>query len=121
MLAHAWRSEGTARQVRLGGGQYLTDADQTDQEAFVWRHGRDEVKLIRDGDGWTVILTSTSRLLGPRMTVYQQKHSRMTLAAWDVMARVIRASRDEEEGVRVGRSAARWMRRQGFHEEPLSD
>ncbi len=99
----------------------MTDADQGEPEAFVWRHGRDEVKLMREGDSWTVMLTSTSRLLGPRMVVYQAKHSRMTLAAWDVMARVIRASRDEEEGVRVGRSAARWMRRQGFREEPLND
>ena len=34
----------------------------------------------------------------------------MQHAAWDVMARVIRACRDEEEGLRVGRSAAQWLR-----------
>jgi hypothetical protein len=78
--------------------------------AFVWRHGRAEVTLAREGESWHVVYTSVGRLLGPRHVVYAASHKQATHAAWDVMARVIRASRDEEEGLRAGRSAAQWMR-----------
>ena len=91
----------------------MTDPDRVEPEAFVWRQGRNEVKLTRDGDGWCVCLTATSRLRGPRQVLYHARHTQATHAAWDVMARVIRACRDEEEGIRVGRSAARWRRLHG--------
>jgi hypothetical protein len=78
--------------------------------AFVWRHGRSEVTLAREGDTWHVVYTAIGRLLGPRHVVYSASHKQATHAAWDVMARVIRASRDEDEGLRAGRSAAAWMR-----------
>jgi hypothetical protein len=42
--------------------------------------------------------------------LYQGRHRDPTYAAWDVMARVVLASRDEEEGLRAGRSAAQWLR-----------
>ncbi len=79
-------------------------------ETFSWRLGRAEVTLGRVGDAWIVVYTRSGRLLGPRLTIYEAKHSQANLAAWDVMARVIRASRDEDEGLRVARSAAQWMR-----------
>jgi hypothetical protein len=82
-------------------------------EFFVWTHEKDEVRLSPDGDAWTVCHTASTRLSGPSQVFYEATHRRATLAAWDVMARVIRATRDEDEGVRVGRSAARWMREQG--------
>jgi hypothetical protein len=54
-------------------------------------------------------------LLGPRQVLYQGRHRDATYAAWDVMARVVLASRDEDEGLRAGQSAAQWIkaRRQG--------
>lgn len=79
-------------------------------ESFVWRHGKLEVTLVREGESWQVVSTSAGRLLGPRYVVYSANHRQATHAAWDVMARVIRASRDEEEGLLAGRSAAQWMR-----------
>lgn len=79
-------------------------------DAFVWRHGRAEVTLSRAGDSWTVKYSSTTRLLGPRQVLYQHRHRDPTYAAWDVMARVVIASRDEDEGLRAGRSAARWIK-----------
>ena len=82
-------------------------------ETFSWRHGRAEVTLGRSGNAWTVAYTSSGRLLGPRLTIYEARHTQATLAAWDVMARVIRASRDEDEGLRVARFAAQWMRAAG--------
>lgn len=82
----------------------------TSGEAFVWRVGRGEVTLTKVGDGWSVSYTSVGRLLGPRQVLYEGRHRDPTYAAWDVMARVVLASRDEEEGVRAGRSAAQWLR-----------
>ena len=78
-------------------------------DQFVWRQGRSEVTLERAGDAWRVVYSSAGRLLGPRQELYRGSHRVMRLAAWDVMARVIRASRDEDEGLRVGRSAAQWL------------
>ena len=78
-------------------------------DQFVWRQGRAEVTLEREGDAWSVVYSSTGRLLGPRQVLYRGSHRVMQHAAWDVMARVIRACRDEAEGLRVGRSAAQWL------------
>ena len=81
-------------------------------DAFVWRCGRAEITLSHADESWTVVYTSTGRLLGPRQIVYQGKHRDATYAAWDVMARVVLASRDEDEGLRAGRSAAQWIKAQ---------
>lgn len=86
-------------------------------ETFSWRLGRAEVTLGRAGDAWIVVYTRSGRLLGPRLTIYEAKHAQANLAAWDVMARVIRASRDEDEGLRVARFAVHWMRATGLSDE----
>lgn len=65
---------------------------------------------MRAGDCWTVVYSSVGRLLGPRQVLYEASHRDPIYAAWDVMARVIRACRDEEEGLRAGRSAAQWLK-----------
>ncbi|MFL5760834.1 MAG: hypothetical protein ACJ789_14005 [Thermomicrobiales bacterium] len=82
-------------------------------DTFVWRQGSSEVVLSRESDGWSVIFASTGKLAGPRHVIYEAKHKEAKYAAWDVMARVVRASSDEEQGLRVARSAARWMRDTG--------
>ena len=87
------------------GGTVITEGD-----SFIWRYGRAEVKLQRVDGAWSVVYSSIGRLLGPRQTLYSAQHRGAKLAAWDVMARVVRASRDEDEGLRVARSAAQWMR-----------
>lgn len=79
-------------------------------DAFVWRHGRAEITLAPTDEGWTVVYRSTTRLLGPLQIFYERQHQDATYAAWDVMARVVLVSRDEDEGVRAGRSAAQWLR-----------
>ncbi len=84
--------------------------EQPPSDTFVWRYGRSEVTVRREEATWVVLYTSAGRLLGPRQVLYESRHRRATHAAWDVMARVIRASRDEAEGVRVAQDAARWMR-----------
>ncbi len=79
-------------------------------EPFVWRGGRAEVTLTQSEDHWTVVYTSAGRLLGPRQVLYQGRHRDATHAAWDVMARVSLASRNEDEGFRAGQLAAKWIK-----------
>ncbi len=98
----------------LGGVEVL---ERVAGNAFVWRQGRAEVTLGRDGNAWSVVCTSTGKLLGPRQVTYEARHRRAKHAAWDVMARVIRICHDEEEGVRIGRSAAQWMKDAGIPDE----
>jgi hypothetical protein len=43
--------------------------------------------------------------------LYQGTHKDPKLAAWDVMARVIKASHDEDEGVETAKQAVKWMKR----------
>jgi hypothetical protein len=93
--------------------------ERTNSNVFVWRHGRDEVRLSYEADSWNVIYLAVGKLLGPTQVMYEARHRRATHAAWDVMARVIRASRDESEGVRVAQMAARWMKAFGI--QPLDD
>ena len=54
-------------------------------------------------------MTSTGRLFGPTETLYEERHADERYACWDVMARVIRATQDEDTGVRAGRDAATWV------------
>ena len=89
-------------------------AQQIRPDAYVWRQGRSEIILMRSGDRWHIQYTVASRLLGPRQNVYEARHLSARNAAWDFMARVIRACRDEDEAVRASKEAARWMRSTGF-------
>lgn len=87
--------------------------DRIDDAAtqFMWRRGRDLITLSRAGEAWQVSYVTCGRLMGPRQTVYQASHRTAKHAAWDVMARVINASHDEDEGLQVALRAAQWMRR----------
>lgn len=76
---------------------------------FRWRQGRHTVTLCREEASWVVRVTSTGRLFGPTVAVYEERHADERYACWDVMARVIRATQDEDEGVRAGRDAAAWV------------
>ena len=92
-------------------------ADRSASDAYVWRQGRAEIVLRRAGENWHIQYSVTGRLLGPRQAIYEARHQNARLAAWDFMARVVRACRDEEEAVRASRAAARWMRESG-HLDP---
>jgi hypothetical protein len=76
---------------------------------YRWRRGRYGVTLTRDEATWIVRLTSTGRLFGPTETLYEERHTDERYACWDVMARVIRATQDEDEGLKAGRDAAAWV------------
>jgi len=87
--------------------------DREQSNTFVWKQGKDLVTLSRAGDSWQVSCLTQGRLMGPRLTVYEAVHRQAKFAAWDVMAKVISVSHDEEEGVEVAVRAAQWMRRSG--------
>ncbi len=76
---------------------------------YRWRQGRFTVTLSRDDASWIVRVTSSGRLFGPTVVIYEERHADERYACWDVMARVIRATQDEDEGVRAGRDAAAWV------------
>lgn len=87
--------------------------DRTQSDTFVWKQGKDLVTVSKAGDSWQVSCLTQGRLIGPRSTVYEATHRQAKFAAWDVMARVISVSNDEEEGVQVAVRLAQWMRRSG--------
>jgi hypothetical protein len=90
------------------------------EEDFIWRQGRAVVALSRESGLWRVSYLVTSRLLGPRQVLYQGTHKDPKQAAWDVMARVIVASHDEDEGVQAARHAVQWMKRRTGPDEVSS-
>ncbi len=81
--------------------------------SFTWRQGKDVVTLTRAGDSWQVSCLTQGRLMGPRLKVYEAMHRTAKFAAWDVMAKVISLTHDEEAGVDVALRAAQWMRSSG--------
>ena len=100
------RAAGEGMGTAVGAGEYAI----TTGEAFVWKSGHAEVSLSFAGDSWTVVYQSAGRLMGPPQVIHKARHIDPTHAAWDFMARVQLASRNEDEGVRAARSAARWIR-----------
>ncbi len=86
--------------------------DERDQSnTFVWKQGKVLVTVSKAGDSWQVSCLTQGKLMGPRLKVYEAVHRQAKFAAWDVMAKVISVSHDEEEGVEVAVRAAQWMRR----------
>lgn len=84
--------------------------DREQPNTFVWKQGNDLVTVSKAGDSWQVSYLTQGKLMGPRLKVYEAVHRQAKFAAWDVMARVISVSHDEEEGVEVAVRAAQWMR-----------
>ena len=109
--AQTWR-EAVMGNIRLLGVAMASRDTGTAGPEFVWRQGKDLVVVSRSGNSWQVAYLTQGRLLGPRTVVYQGLHRQAKFAAWDVMARVISASHDEEEGMSAAVNAAHWMRRQ---------
>jgi len=112
VLTGTWRGFARFRWRWLSLAMFSMD-DREQSNTFVWKQGKDLVTLSRAGDSWQVSCLTQGRLMGPRLTVYEAVHRQAKFAAWDVMAKVISVSHDEEEGVEVAVRAAQWMRRSG--------
>ena len=94
----------------------MNDREHTD--TFIWKQGKDLITVSKAGDSWQVSCLTQGRLMGPRLTVYEATHRQAKFAAWDVMAKVISVSNDEEEGVEVAVRVAQWMRHGGASPNP---
>jgi hypothetical protein len=81
-------------------------------DQFVWSNDRLQLTIWLEADEWWIQHTTPNPLLGP-LVISEAKHRQAKQAAWDVLSRVTKATRDDEEGVRVATSAARWMRQVG--------
>ncbi len=88
----------------------------TDQ--FVWSTDRYRLTIWFEADEWLIQHTAPNPLLGP-MVISEVRHRQAKQAVWDVLSRVTKATRDDEEGVRVASSAARWMRQLGETRPPV--
>lgn len=110
LLAQTWREVAKANFRWLGAGMASREIGK-EAAQFVWRQGKDFVTVSKVGASWQVAFLTQGRLLGPRTVVYQGLHKHAKYAAWDVMARVINASHDEDEGIAAAMNAAQWMRR----------
>ena len=118
LLTLAWRvTEHVVMRDHTGGQAVPQGCDVAPGDAYVWRQGRSDVTLRRDGDVWSVSCTTVGRLLGPPKVLHSAQYRRADLAIWDVMARVIRFTRDEELGLRAGSDAAAWIRGTGITDE----
>ncbi len=99
--------------VWIAWGKILVGDDPgSADERFVWSTERYRLTLWFEEDQWAIQHTAPNPLLGP-LVVSEARHRQAKQAVWEVMKRVARATRDDEEGVRVASSAARWMRQLG--------
>ena len=93
-------------------GEKLVGADPGSPDRFEWNTERVQLTIWLEADEWWIQQTMPNPLLGPMVTS-KASHRHAKQAAWDVLSRVTKATRDDEEGVRVASSAARWMRQIG--------
>ncbi|MCA9858372.1 MAG: hypothetical protein KC438_01550 [Thermomicrobiales bacterium] len=96
---------------RMGEKLVGEDPGSTD-DRFVWSTDRYRLMIWLDEGQWAIQHTAPNPLLGP-MVISEARHRQAKQAVWEVMSRVTKATRDDEEGVRVASSAARWMRQMG--------
>lgn len=82
---------------------------------FEWSADQHRLEVWLDNGEWAVQHTAPNPLLGP-MVVSRARHTHAKQAVWEVMTRVTKATRDDEEGVRVASCAARWIRQYGTPE-----
>jgi hypothetical protein len=109
VISSGWRSSSSTISIDLIDESIPRPSIRTQGDCFISKHGRFEVTLSQDQDGWLVEYSSSGRLFGPRELIYSARHSVARHAAWDVMCRVIRATDNEQEGITAMREAARWL------------
>jgi hypothetical protein len=109
VISSGWRSSSSTITIDTIDETRWRPLSRTQGDFFISKHGRFEVTLSQDEDGWLVEYTTGGRLFGPREVIYRERHTIARHAAWDVMCRVIRATNDEQEGMTVMRQAARWL------------
>ena len=110
VISSGWRNSTSTLSLDTKGESPIVVSIDQPGDVFTRKFGRFEVKLYGEDNEWVVEYTSTGRLFGPRVQIYRERHQHARHAAWDFMARVIRATDDEREGIRAGQQAAAWLR-----------
>lgn len=110
VISTGWRNSTSTFSLDAPPETPRAAASKQGSDAFCRKIGRFEITLYRDIEGWVVEVFSTGRLFGPKVRLHRECHQVTRYAAWDVMARVIHAGHDEEEGITAGRQAAAWLR-----------
>lgn len=109
VISSGWRSSTSTISFDTTDESISRPLSRAPGDSFVTKHGRFEVRLSQDGDGWLVEYSSSGRLFGPRELIYSARHTIARHAAWDVLCRVIRATDSEQEGITAMRAAVRWL------------
>lgn len=109
---HSVTGDGGPATDSMGWGKRRVGVDPEDTDRFVWTSERCRLTIWLDAGEWLIEHSAPNPLLGP-LIVSEVRHRQAKQAVWDVLTRVTKATRDNEEGVRVASSAARWMRRIG--------
>lgn len=109
MISQGFRSSAATVSIEPFDRPIVNQSKREPTEVFLSRHGRYEIVLSQEPGGWLVQYISTGRLFGPRVELYRELHKEPRHAAWDVMARVIRATNCEQTGINVGRQAMTWV------------
>jgi hypothetical protein len=94
---------------RSKGERQVAEDAGSSTDRFIWSTDRYRLIMWLDNGQWAVQHTSPNPLLGP-MVVSEARHRQAKQAVWEVLTRVTKATRDDQEGVRVASSAARWIR-----------
>jgi hypothetical protein len=90
----------------------LVGTDRGSSDRFEWNSERHHLTIWLEADEWWIQHTTPNPLMGP-VVIDEARHKQAKQAVWDVLSRVTKATHDDEEGVRVASSAARWMRQMG--------
>jgi hypothetical protein len=109
VISSGWRSSSSTISFDTADESIPRLMSRTQGDFFVTKHGRFEVTLSQERDGWLIEYTSSGRLFGPRELIYRAHHTIARHAAWDLMCRVIRATDNEQEGLKAMREAIRWL------------
>ena len=75
-----------------------------------WRNSTSTLSLDVKGESPNAVSTKRGLDVFSRKIDYRECHLVARHAAWDIMARVIHAADDEQEGIQAGRQAMAWLR-----------
>jgi len=97
--------------VATYGGRVPSSSDGT-TSGFRWQYQDTRVEVHLQGSAWIVALYGYSRLGGPNQLISKKDYASPQHAAVAVMTHVRRITMSDDEGVRQGKAAGRWMKAQ---------
>lgn len=93
------------------GGRVSIGRDEA-TTGFRWDFQDTRVEVHLQSGSWVVTLFGYSRLGGPNQLINRREYASPQHAAVAVMTHVRRITTSDDEGVRQGKAAGRWMKAQ---------